>query len=203
MRSGTEFAWIGGHVSLDFVNTAGGATKSRDVERLKDYRDAVRWVRFAGLVTAGEERELHTLADAHPRESVDQLATLHAEREDSHAVLMSIAAGRVPRERETARISGYIKDAVAIAHLAASRSRPCAWIVPTSIAGLSVIRHRVALAIAEIVMSEDRLNIRECEACSWLFLDRSPTKRRRWCSMAACGNRAKARRHYRRHPGAQ
>jgi predicted RNA-binding Zn ribbon-like protein len=29
--------------------------------------------------------------------------------------------------------------------------------------------------------------------CGWLFLD--PRGRRRWCSMAVCGNRAKARKH--------
>jgi predicted RNA-binding Zn ribbon-like protein len=32
--------------------------------------------------------------------------------------------------------------------------------------------------------------------CGWLFLDDSRAGRRRWCSMSACGNRAKARRHY-------
>ncbi|WP_245997945.1 CGNR zinc finger domain-containing protein [Nocardia pseudobrasiliensis] len=29
-----------------------------------------------------------------------------------------------------------------------------------------------------------------------MYLDPSPSGRRRWCSMATCGNRAKARRHY-------
>ena len=32
--------------------------------------------------------------------------------------------------------------------------------------------------------------------CGWLFLDDSRAGKRRWCSMSACGNRAKARRHY-------
>ena len=32
--------------------------------------------------------------------------------------------------------------------------------------------------------------------CGWLFLDDSRAGKRRWCSMQACGNRAKARRHY-------
>jgi len=33
---------------------------------------------------------------------------------------------------------------------------------------------------------------------AWLFIDRSRTHRRRWCSMQTCGNRHKARRHYQR-----
>jgi predicted RNA-binding Zn ribbon-like protein len=39
--------------------------------------------------------------------------------------------------------------------------------------------------------------IRECEGsvCSLLFLDRTKAHGRRWCSMALCGNRAKAAAH--------
>jgi predicted RNA-binding Zn ribbon-like protein len=40
--------------------------------------------------------------------------------------------------------------------------------------------------------------VRRCAnpECGWLFLDDSRAGKRRWCSMSACGNRAKARRHY-------
>jgi predicted RNA-binding Zn ribbon-like protein len=41
----------------------------------------------------------------------------------------------------------------------------------------------------------DRLRICDNDTCRWVFYDSSPTGRRRWCSMATCGNRAKARRH--------
>ncbi len=34
--------------------------------------------------------------------------------------------------------------------------------------------------------------------CGWLFFDDSRAGKRLWCSMQACGNRAKARRHYHR-----
>ncbi|PLT99390.1 hypothetical protein BMJ34_14370 [Sinorhizobium medicae] len=37
-----------------------------------------------------------------------------------------------------------------------------------------------------------------CPNCAWLFLDRSRNRSRTWCDMAVCGNRSKARRHYRR-----
>jgi predicted RNA-binding Zn ribbon-like protein len=41
--------------------------------------------------------------------------------------------------------------------------------------------------------------VRRCanDKCLWLFIDRSKAGTRRWCDMAACGNRAKAQRHYR------
>jgi len=39
--------------------------------------------------------------------------------------------------------------------------------------------------------------VRECDgaSCTWLFLDRTKNRSRRWCDMKSCGNAAKARRH--------
>ena len=44
------------------------------------------------------------------------------------------------------------------------------------------------------------MRVKECdnETCRWLFVDMSKNRSRRWCDMKDCGNRAKARRHYRR-----
>jgi predicted RNA-binding Zn ribbon-like protein len=44
--------------------------------------------------------------------------------------------------------------------------------------------------------SEGRMKI--CPNCQWLFIDRSKNKSRSWCDMAVCGNRVKARLHYRK-----
>src|SRR5690606_23867005 len=63
--------------------------------------------------------------------------------------------------------------------------------------GLDLPRHRLALAAQTLIADGLLPRLRQCEACSWLFLDTSRGGRRRWCSMATCGNRAKARRHYR------
>lgn len=51
----------------------------------------------------------------------------------------------------------------------------------------------LARAIADVICEEDFELIRACEghACSLMFVDRTKSHRRRWCSMAVCGNRAK------------
>ena len=43
--------------------------------------------------------------------------------------------------------------------------------------------------------------VRICGNCGWLFEDASRNGSRLWCDMAVCGNRAKARRHYRKKSG--
>ena len=58
----------------------------------------------------------------------------------------------------------------------------------------------VALSAAELVTGAEPRRVRRCAAtdCGAWFLDTSKGGRRRWCSMATCGNRAKAARHRRR-----
>ncbi|MBE3014272.1 ABATE domain-containing protein [Microbispora sp. NEAU-D428] len=57
----------------------------------------------------------------------------------------------------------------------------------------------LAEAVAELLTDPAVTTVRECAAddCVMLFLPAHP--RRRWCSAARCGNRARVARHYRRH----
>ena len=56
-------------------------------------------------------------------------------------------------------------------------------------------------ALAKLVCTEDFSHVKACEgpACTLLFADHTRGYRRRWCSMAACGNRAKQATHRHRH----
>lgn len=58
----------------------------------------------------------------------------------------------------------------------------------------------VAHAIGDLLCDVDPSRVRQCEGegCTLWFLDRTKAGKRRWCSMAICGNRAKARAHRRR-----
>jgi predicted RNA-binding Zn ribbon-like protein len=55
----------------------------------------------------------------------------------------------------------------------------------------------IARSAASLLTSPQLTRVRECAGhpCGWLFLDHSKNGSRRWCDMADCGNRAKARRY--------
>jgi predicted RNA-binding Zn ribbon-like protein len=55
----------------------------------------------------------------------------------------------------------------------------------------------LARSLADLVCNEDFTYVKACEgsACTLLFVDRTRHHRRRWCSMAICGNRAKQAAH--------
>jgi predicted RNA-binding Zn ribbon-like protein len=59
--------------------------------------------------------------------------------------------------------------------------------------GLDWLLAAIARSAAEILMEGAEARIRRCAnpGCGLFFCDRSRTHRRRWCSMAICGNRNK------------
>jgi predicted RNA-binding Zn ribbon-like protein len=55
-------------------------------------------------------------------------------------------------------------------------------------------------ALAKFVASEDLTHVKACEGarCTLMFADHTRGHRRRWCSTAVCGNRAKVAAHRQR-----
>jgi predicted RNA-binding Zn ribbon-like protein len=59
-------------------------------------------------------------------------------------------------------------------------------------------------ALARFVCAEDFSNVKACEGhtCTLMFVDHTRGRARKWCSMAACGNRAKQATHRNRQKAA-
>ena len=55
---------------------------------------------------------------------------------------------------------------------------------------------RLVATLYSAVQAEDweRLKLCDSDPCRWAFYDRSKNQSSRWCKMASCGNREKARR---------
>jgi predicted RNA-binding Zn ribbon-like protein len=62
---------------------------------------------------------------------------------------------------------------------------------------LDQARATIAGSFAHFLAEDNSTRLRVCanEGCRWVFVDRSPTGRRRWCDMRTCGNQAKVARH--------
>jgi predicted RNA-binding Zn ribbon-like protein len=66
--------------------------------------------------------------------------------------------------------------------------------------GADALLAAVAAGIARAVAAGTWPRLKAChsETCRWVYYDRSPAGRSRWCSMAVCGSRAKMRAYRRR-----
>lgn len=62
---------------------------------------------------------------------------------------------------------------------------------------LDQARATIASSLAQFLAEDAPSRLRVCAnaGCRYLFIDRSPTGRRRWCDMRTCGNQAKVARH--------
>lgn len=170
---------IGGHLALDLVNTvAWRLDPGRTVDRFADLSNVECWLIAADLST---DRAVVT------RRLRDGIV---AAREIAHDVLACLVVGDRPGRVAAEALHGLIAGVVRSASVEMS---PFGWR-----AGDPEVA--VRLAVWRLFEDEDLGLLRRCadDGCGWLFLDRSKNRSRRWCSSADCGNRARARRHYRR-----
>jgi predicted RNA-binding Zn ribbon-like protein len=196
-----QFDLTGGQLALDLANTVSRRDDpQRRKEHLGSYLDVVSFLRQSGVISPKQAHELRENAVHHPAEAGRSFAKTIKLREAIYSVFSAIA-------QHTSVDMGDLKLINDFA-LAALQHRALApldggyrwqWI--------SGATHRLdraiwpaAKAAADLLTSDDLQLVRFCEApdCQWLFLDRSRNRSRRWCDMTSCGNRAKARRHYRR-----
>ena len=199
VRSWT-FHITGGALCLDFANTLSWRRSSQPIERLGDFADLASWARQAGVITHREELRLNREAQHHPRRAVHTLKTARALREATFGVFAAISEGRRPADHDLRRVADWVQQALNHSALIRTDGHYRWSPVAASIDSLQHVLFRVALSANELLTSVDTAHIGQCSGpdCRWLWIDRTRNHSRRWCDMAICGNRAKARRHYAR-----
>jgi predicted RNA-binding Zn ribbon-like protein len=174
---------LAGDPALELCNTFAGWDEDAGREYLLSYEHLVVWARERGLVSDGVADQLVAEGLARPEEAARLLDRVKRLRRAFYAVAIGAAGDEdrviVAREAERASARARLEW----------EPRP-AWVLPAT-PELPLLA--VARAIGAFVT--DPLRVGRCpgRGCGWLFAD--PTGRRRWCSMAVCGNREKARRH--------
>jgi predicted RNA-binding Zn ribbon-like protein len=185
-----DFQFIAGSLCLDFVNTVGNRLGSS-----RDYfttpKDVLRWSRRTeNLFGLGSIRI--TGAD---------LSDIRRRREYLYALFLPFAHGKTGVSSPA--LTGLNRDIAALSHGRVLRCRGAKvkWTFQGS--GAERLAHAIVSDAAELLATGLCTRIRQCQdpSCGWLYLDRSRENNRRWCSMADCGNRAKARRYYAQHHG--
>jgi predicted RNA-binding Zn ribbon-like protein len=187
-----------GALCLDFANTLSWRRAANPVERLQTYADLGSWARQLGLVSRRDELRLRRAAAMHPRRAAQVLARARALRETTFAIFAAISEGRAPTGEDVRSLEAWLKLALAGSRLDASDGR-YQW-VPAAGTGMAPVLWRVALSAGELLGSDQTARIGQCAGrdCRWLWLDRTRNQSRRWCDMAVCGNRAKARQYAQR-----
>lgn len=194
---------VGDHPALDLLNsTARPGTET--VELLGGGDAYLTWLEHAGLISGAERRA------AQARFAPDELAAVATAAVDLREWFRAVLGGlhaTAPRdgaglEPAFAQLDGLLeagrrRPVVRRADGTAEVGEEWRWETP---AGLLA---PPAVAIADLLVNGRHDLVRRCQGagCTLWFYDRTKAHRRRWCSMALCGNRTKARAHRARRAG--
>lgn len=181
---------------LDFVNTVGGRDAAGAVirDKIGGYRDLLDWSRAAGAVDAPAAGRLQRRMALHPGEAAAALDRAIRLREALYRIFPRAAAGRRAPASDVAILNQELAIARAHQHLMQRAGRLCWGFAERDT--LEQILWPISLSAGELLTSKDLGRLGQCrgEECGWLFLDTSRSRRRRWCDMRDCGNRAKVKR---------
>jgi len=170
--------FLADNLALDFINSEYGTGDERH-DCFEDNLSVIDWLETAGLVPKGTEAPDNLLIEARQLRDAAR-AVVHAAMKSDAANLTVInkllQAGRpeigLQWDENTQR---YRIEVCSDVHSSAGLLWP------------------IADALVKLVTDEKFEYVRQCEAhnCILLFHDLSKSHRRRWCSMATCGNRMK------------
>lgn len=193
-----QFELSGGALCLDFANTIGDRSRAES-EHLNIYQDLLAWADQAEALEPRQIAELAGTAVKHPRKAASALRHAIDLREGLFRIFSTLAQDGQPAAEDVASLNSALQHA--LPHLEICEGDTCfTWTWDCREEALDGALWPVVRSAAELLTSDEANRVRECasDTCTWLFVDRSRTHRRKWCDMAICGNRAKARRHYQR-----
>lgn len=172
---------VGDHLAMDLLNT-----QARSEGQVVDYwntgADVLRWL------------ERHHVAPAAKRPRVASADLLAQGKQLRTVVHDLIAARKAGQDVDVDRLNKYLQGYLTAPQLL--RDSDGHFTLARSPHGdaIASLLGPVAEATAQLLVDGDFALVKQCEHpdCILWFYDRTKSHKRRWCSMALCGNRYKA-----------
>jgi predicted RNA-binding Zn ribbon-like protein len=194
-----RFEFIGGALCLDFANTIHDSHAEDNEDELRNIADLLQWASEAGLLSRAEHDRLSAHYARNSQAALAALSAGIATRDLVLATFSGVAGGRPVSPRGLSELNAALARALAFPRVHKQSGR-IAMDWESAAGGLQRVQCAVLISAAQLLASDRVESLRECASgdCTWLFVDETRNHSRRWCDMRTCGNRMKARRHYRR-----
>ncbi|MFF1398108.1 CGNR zinc finger domain-containing protein [Streptomyces sp. NPDC058287] len=177
-------------LALDLVNTRPTGPDGRPADLIDTPRRLAAWLDLEADRLPGDF--------SRPAPTADDLAAVHAVRAHIEAAVRAVTDGNAPPPSALRALTEAQRLAPAVRELVWDGTAVTAAPRRTGPLGVRLAAH-LAESAADLLADPGIGRVRQCEAedCVLLFLPAHP--RRRWCSAARCGNRARVARYYQRH----
>jgi predicted RNA-binding Zn ribbon-like protein len=181
---------------LDFLNS-GGCSRQTQLDWMGDGERLMSWLDQAGLVPRATLMQLKRETN---RKALDRIASQARSLRRWLREIVDRHRGRPLTRVDIANfelLNRILLQDVRYSRVVAADRQASApvlqsmrhWSAPNS------LLWSIAETVAKLICEEDFRQIRGCEGCSLIFLDRTRQQARKWCSMSTCGNRAKQAAH--------
>lgn len=172
---------LGDHLALDLLNTE-ARNEGEPLEFWQSDDDVLHWLARFGIIPA---------ADGQPLAPGELLSRAKALRALARQLITSIKHQQKPDIDE---LNQYLEHFYSVPQLNEDADGKLQLSRSARLDVLGSLLGPVAEAVAQLLAEGDFALVRQCEHpdCILWFYDRTKAHKRRWCSMALCGNRHKA-----------
>ncbi|MEP0071535.1 MAG: CGNR zinc finger domain-containing protein [Marinomonas sp.] len=178
-----SFIHVGNHLAMDLINTQ-FICHGDIVNALSCYDDVCQWAETMGLELEADNNSADMKAVWLLRDAIKTLMTNRIDQQSLSQDAIEVVNRHLchaPIQKKLLTID----EEVSLQPLYQKLT-------------LEQLLGKIAHEAAELLASSKHEQIKSCsnEKCILMFLDTSRSKKRRWCSMERCGNRAKAANFY-------
>ena len=172
---------VGDHLAMDLLNTE-ASVDGVTVDYWHSGEDVLTWLARHGIATGGTESP------------VDLAALLTRGKTLRALVRRLIGERKDDRLGDIAELNAYLHAHISAPHLARDSEGGLTLTRLARADPVASMLGAVAEAAAQLLVEGDFDLVKQCEhpECILWFYDRTKAHKRRWCSMALCGNRYKA-----------
>ncbi|MGE6260757.1 CGNR zinc finger domain-containing protein [Heyndrickxia sporothermodurans] len=190
---------LGGRLCLNFANTVNWHDSSeKSQELLTSYEKLVNWSLHANILNKQQSLLLIKKAENQPSKAKEVLQQAIELRESIYQIFSLVLNNETPASKDLSILNEALGNAYGIMRVVPGENKFSLEFLNCEERLDGMLPPIVQSAIDILTCEKELSRVKKCEGypCGWLFLDTSRNRSRRWCSMADCGNRAKAKRFY-------
>jgi predicted RNA-binding Zn ribbon-like protein len=188
-------------LGLDFANTIEWRNGAKREDSLKTFESLVDWSVKEGIVSRGDTSSILRRAREEHTEDVTLRKAIQL-REAIYRIFSSVAHDRHPDDRDISTLNRFLSD-YPVSSSVVRTGQEYSWVVMPGSGAEGRMLWPIARSAADLLTSDLLGKVTECaneeEGCGWVFLDKTRSGTKKWCSSKGCGNRAKVRAWYDRH----
>ncbi|CAM5716649.1 CGNR zinc finger domain-containing protein [Niallia circulans] len=199
MSEMNSYMMVGERLCMDFINTV--SWRESDEKRrdwFTSYAKIVDWCIHADVLTEQQAKVLLLKAEEKPSEAGEVLKQTIEMREVMYRIFKSVSKGTPPQPLDLECFNESVSKFYQTLRVIQEKDHYTLKFMDNEENLDTMLPPILQSAVDLLVSKNDLERVKKCEgdSCGWLFFDTSRNRSRRWCSMADCGNRAKARRFY-------